>query len=209
MPVDEIRPHVEHERRDEQTRRPEVGEQDAQRAGQRASWSSGTVAARPDGALAILVRIGPGTAERHVEVGRALKHRDAGSMAFADVWTTRSRPFQHGRLMSRLRQRRLAMFTRSSARFVLMLALATAAPANGRTVAVAQVAGTVTDESGGALPGAEVTVTQTNIGFTRFVITGSQGDYVLNNPSSSKPLTDYRDMASTESWELQPARCAA
>ncbi len=36
----------------------------------------------------------------------------------------------------------------------------------------AQLAGIVTDESGGALPGVEVTVTQMNTAATRFVITG-------------------------------------
>ena len=50
-----------------------------------------------------------------------------------------------------------------------------------QTVAVAQLSGIVTDASGGALPGVEVTVTQTDTGMTRFVVTGSHGDYVFTN----------------------------
>jgi hypothetical protein len=48
-------------------------------------------------------------------------------------------------------------------------------------VAVAQLTGTVVDESGGALPGVEVTVTQTGTGMTRFVITGAEGAYSFTN----------------------------
>ena len=51
----------------------------------------------------------------------------------------------------------------------------------------AQLSGLVVDESGGALPGVEVTVTQTSTGATRFVITGAQGDYVFHE-SSGRPL---------------------
>ena len=54
-------------------------------------------------------------------------------------------------------------------------------PALAQTVAVAQLSGTVLDESGGALPGVEVTITQTDTGMTRFVITGEKGDYVFTN----------------------------
>ena len=56
----------------------------------------------------------------------------------------------------------------------LAIALALAPAAFAQTVAVAQLSGTVTDESGGALPGVEVTVTQTDTGMTRFVITGPE-----------------------------------
>ena len=52
---------------------------------------------------------------------------------------------------------------------------------HAQTVAVAQMSGVVTDESGGALPGAQVQVTQTTTGAVRFVITGSGGEYVLTN----------------------------
>ena len=50
-----------------------------------------------------------------------------------------------------------------------------------QTVAVAQLSGAVVDEQGGALPGVEVVVTQTSTGFSRFVITGTGGEYVFTN----------------------------
>ena len=66
--------------------------------------------------------------------------------------------------------------------FLLVIALVLApAGAFAQTVAVAQLSGTVLDESGGALPGVEVTVTQTDTGMTRFVVTGSKGEYVFTN----------------------------
>jgi hypothetical protein len=52
---------------------------------------------------------------------------------------------------------------------------------HAQTVAIAQASGVVTDESGGALPGVEVQVTQTATGATRFVVTGDRGEYVLGN----------------------------
>jgi hypothetical protein len=45
----------------------------------------------------------------------------------------------------------------------------------------AELAGRVTDESGGVLPGVTVTATQTDTGFTRTVITDSEGAYVMPN----------------------------
>ena len=66
--------------------------------------------------------------------------------------------------------------------FLLVIALVLAsAGAFAQTVAVAQLSGTVLDESGGALPGVEVTVTQTETGMTRFAITGAKGEYVFTN----------------------------
>ena len=70
----------------------------------------------------------------------------------------------------------------------LCVALALPAAASAQTVAIAQISGVVTDESGAALPGVEVQVTQTSTGLTRFVITGSGGDYVLPN----LPIGPYR-----------------
>lgn len=64
---------------------------------------------------------------------------------------------------------------------VLLLALAIPASSTAQTVAIAQISGVVTDASGAALPGVEVTVTQTSTGLTRFVVTGSRGEYVLPN----------------------------
>jgi hypothetical protein len=52
---------------------------------------------------------------------------------------------------------------------------------SGQTVAIAQISGVVSDESGAALPGVEVQVTQTATGATRFVVTDDRGQYVLGN----------------------------
>jgi Carboxypeptidase regulatory-like domain len=70
---------------------------------------------------------------------------------------------------------------RRSVWLVLAMALAFAPCAFAQTVAVAQLSGTVLDESGSAVPGAEVTVTQTDTGMTRFVISGENGGYVFTN----------------------------
>src|SRR6266496_3151096 len=69
-----------------------------------------------------------------------------------------------------------------------MAVLLAPAAAFAQTVAVAQLSGTVLDESGGALPGVEVTVTQTDTGMTRFVITGEKGEYVF----TSLPVGPYK-----------------
>src|SRR6267142_2796106 len=52
----------------------------------------------------------------------------------------------------------------------------------------AQISGAVKDESGGVLPGADVTATQTDTGVTRSVVTNADGSYVLSN----LPLGPYR-----------------
>jgi hypothetical protein len=54
--------------------------------------------------------------------------------------------------------------------------------------ATAQMAGSVRDESGAVLPGVTVTVTQTDTGFTRTVVTEDGGTYVL----PSLPTGPYR-----------------
>src|SRR5438552_11825342 len=56
----------------------------------------------------------------------------------------------------------------------------------------AQIAGTVKDQSGAILPGAEVTVTQTETGLTRNAITNETGSYAL----TSLPVGPYRLEAS-------------
>ena len=61
------------------------------------------------------------------------------------------------------------------------IALAFTMSALAQTVAVAQLTGTVVDDSGGALPGVEVTVKQTSTGMTRFLVSGSSGEYVFTN----------------------------
>ena len=65
--------------------------------------------------------------------------------------------------------------------FVLLALLLLPVSGEAQTVAVAQLSGTVLDESGGALPGVEVTVTHTDTGMTRFVITNESGGYVFTN----------------------------
>src|SRR5215204_2826507 len=72
------------------------------------------------------------------------------------------------------------MVRRSLMLFAMALVLVPSA-AWSQTVAVAQLSGTVLDESGGALPGVEVTVTQTDTGMTRFMITNEKGEYVFSN----------------------------
>jgi hypothetical protein len=54
--------------------------------------------------------------------------------------------------------------------------------------ATAQINGTVVDSSGGVLPGATVTVIQTDTGFRREVVTDESGSYVMPN----LPLGPYR-----------------
>ena len=50
-----------------------------------------------------------------------------------------------------------------------------------QAVAGSQLSGVVKDSSGGVLPGVEVTVTKTDTGTVRTVITGADGAYVLPN----------------------------
>ena len=62
--------------------------------------------------------------------------------------------------------------------------------------ATAQLAGTVRDESGAVLPGVTVTVTQTDTGFTRSVVTENSGSYVVPN----LPTGPYRLEVSLEGF---------
>jgi len=76
-------------------------------------------------------------------------------------------------------------------RYGVWLALAltvVSVPVSGQTVAVAQLSGTVLDESGGALPGVDVTVTQTDTGMQRVAITNADGGYVF----TSLPIGPYK-----------------
>src|SRR5713226_1863460 len=54
--------------------------------------------------------------------------------------------------------------------------------------ATAQISGAVQDQSGAALPGAEITATQTETGISRTTITNETGSYVLPD----LPLGPYR-----------------
>ena len=67
---------------------------------------------------------------------------------------------------------------------VLVLLVATQAWAQ----ATAQINGTVTDPSGGVLPGATVTAIQTDTGFRREVVTDATGSFTLTN----LPIGPYR-----------------
>ena len=72
-----------------------------------------------------------------------------------------------------------------SALFILVSATAWAQ-------ATAQMSGTVKDESGAVLPGVTVTVTQTDTGFTRAVVTGDAGTYAVPNlPIGPYKLVPY------------------
>ena len=63
-----------------------------------------------------------------------------------------------------------------------MLCALSAATAAAQAVAGSQVArGSLRDSSGGALPGAEVTITKTDTGLMRTTFTGSDGIYALPN----------------------------
>ena len=50
-----------------------------------------------------------------------------------------------------------------------------------QAVAGSQLAGVVRDSSGGVLPGASVTITKTDTGMTRTIVTGPDGGYVFPN----------------------------
>src|SRR5580765_2014932 len=70
---------------------------------------------------------------------------------------------------------------RRSVVWLTMALMLVARAGHAQTVAIAQISGVVNDESGGALPGVEVQVTQTATGATRFVVTDGRGEYVLAN----------------------------
>src|ERR671925_1254386 len=70
---------------------------------------------------------------------------------------------------------------RSSVACWISLAILLVAAAPAFSQATAELNGRVTDESGGVLPGVTVTVTQTDTGFTRSVVTEANGLYVISN----------------------------
>src|SRR4051812_22718429 len=71
---------------------------------------------------------------------------------------------------------------------VVLSALLLAGDVMAQGGSTAQISGTVRDESGGVLPGADVTATQTETGVMRSVVTDANGAYVLSN----LPLGPYR-----------------
>jgi hypothetical protein len=70
----------------------------------------------------------------------------------------------------------------------LLVILLFAVPAFPQAVAVAEVGGTVFDSTGAALPGAQVSMTETDKGLTRTTITNETGRYSLPN----LPIGPYR-----------------
>ncbi|HYM10131.1 MAG TPA: carboxypeptidase-like regulatory domain-containing protein, partial [Bryobacterales bacterium] len=77
------------------------------------------------------------------------------------------------------------------AAFLLALTLviiALPSPAWAQAVAVAEVSGTVTDSTGGVLPGAQVTMTETDKQLPRSTVTNASGHYILTN----LPVGPYR-----------------
>ena len=78
--------------------------------------------------------------------------------------------------------------------FVLLL---TSASVHAQAGATAQISGTVKDSSGGILPGADVTATQTDTGFKRSVVSDSGGLYAL----VSLPIGPYRLEATLQGFK--------
>ncbi|HJT86427.1 MAG TPA: TonB-dependent receptor, partial [Bryobacteraceae bacterium] len=70
----------------------------------------------------------------------------------------------------------------------VVLALLASVPLWAQATAVSQINGTVRDAGGLAVPGAQVTVTQTATGLSRTVLTGPEGAYVI----PSLPVGPYR-----------------
>src|SRR5688500_16364777 len=73
-----------------------------------------------------------------------------------------------------------------------VVVLLASAIVHGQAGSTAQVTGTVRDQSGGVLPGVDVTVIQTDTGFTRSAVTDENGNYTLTN----LPIGPYRLQAS-------------
>lgn len=71
---------------------------------------------------------------------------------------------------------------------VLVVACAADADLWAQAVTLAQISGTVRDESGALVPGAEVKVTQTDTGYSRTVVTDDTGAYAIPN----LPVGPYR-----------------
>ena len=72
------------------------------------------------------------------------------------------------------------------------IALLASAIVHAQVGSTAQITGTVRDESGGVLPGVDVSVTQTETGLTRNVVSDENGNYTLTN----LPIGPYRLQAS-------------
>src|SRR6266487_3109532 len=71
---------------------------------------------------------------------------------------------------------------------LLGIALAFVPLSSAWAQAIAQISGSVQDQSGAVLPGAEITATQTDTGISRMAITNENGSYVL----TTLPIGPYR-----------------
>src|SRR5689334_14424131 len=86
---------------------------------------------------------------------------------------------------------------RRSMWLALAVMLVSASSAFAQAVAVAQLSGTVLDQQNAALPGVDVTVTQTDTGLTRQAITNEQGGYVFAN----LPVGPYKLTAQLQGFQ--------
>jgi hypothetical protein len=77
---------------------------------------------------------------------------------------------------------------RSALAVLFLVSLSLPVALRGQTTAVAQVSGTVTDQSGGALSGAAITITDTEKGSVRNTVSDSSGHYAFPN----LPVGQYR-----------------
>jgi hypothetical protein len=82
-----------------------------------------------------------------------------------------------------MRHRLVGLSTRGLLLFLLSFTSAWA-----QSVSTAQINGTVKDQSNAGLPGATITVTQTDTGLTRTAVSDESGSYVLQN----LPIGPYR-----------------
>src|SRR3954470_18995234 len=76
--------------------------------------------------------------------------------------------------------------------FAIAITVAIAPAVLAQTVAVAQLSGSVHDESGAAIPGVDVSFTQTDTGFNRTMVTDERGQYSVPN----LPVGPYKLVAS-------------
>ena len=104
---------------------------------------------------------------------------------------------------------------RLAVRFSLALALVALAAAYGPAwaqIETGRISGTVTDTTGGVVPGVTVTAKSVNTGFTRETVTDTEGAYVIDwrNPQSRFHLSlhvsypDERDRAHAAARSQSP-----
>src|SRR3954464_14624264 len=79
-----------------------------------------------------------------------------------------------------------------------LLVLCIAFAARAQQTATSQISGVVQDPSGASIPSAEIRVTQTETGFTRLVVSGSDGGFTVPN----LPVGPYRLQASSKGFSV-------